>query len=63
MNLTTIENLAEEFENKFTCLRKNAEKPVPLEKGVTKIDKNGEEITKTTSYRLKFIDSARFTAS
>ena len=27
------------------------------------IDKNGEEITKTISYRLHFIDSARFTES
>ena len=28
-----------------------------------KIDKNGEEITKTISYRLQFIDSSRFMES
>ena len=34
-----------------------------IEKEVTKIDKNGEEITKNISYILQFIDSARFMAS
>ena len=34
-----------------------------IEKKVTRIDKNGKEITKTISYRLQFIDSARFMAS
>ena len=29
---------------------------------MTRIDKKGEEITKTISYRLQFIDSARFMA-
>ena len=33
---------------------------VPIEKEVTRIDKNGEEITKNISYILQFIDSARF---
>ena len=33
---------------------------VPIEKGVTSIDKNGQEITKYISYRLQFIDAARF---
>ena len=36
---------------------------VPIEKEVTRIDKNGEEITKNISYILQFIDSARFMAS
>ena len=36
---------------------------VPIEKEVTRIDKNGEEITKNTSYILQSIDSARFMAS
>ena len=35
---------------------------VPIEKEVTRIDKNGKEITKTISYRLQFIDSTRFLA-
>ena len=33
---------------------------VPIEKEITRIDKNGEEITKNISYALHFIDSVRF---
>ena len=33
---------------------------VPIEKEVTRTDKKGKEITKTTSYRLQCINSARF---
>ena len=36
---------------------------VPIEKEVNQIAKNGEETTKTISYKLKFIDSTRFMAS
>ena len=36
---------------------------VSVEKEVTEIDKNWEEITKTISYRLQFINSARFMVS
>ena len=36
---------------------------IPIEKEVIKIDKNGDEITKTIFYRLQFIDSAKFIAS
>ena len=36
---------------------------VPIEKEVIKIDKNGEEITKTISYILQFTDSTRFMAT
>ena len=36
---------------------------VPIEKEVTKINKNREEITKNISYILRFIDSASFIAS
>ena len=36
---------------------------VPTEKGVTRIDKNGEKVTKIISYILQFIDSARFMAT
>ena len=31
-----------------------------MAKEVIRIDKNGEEITKITSYRVQFIDNARF---
>ena len=36
---------------------------VPIEREVTKIDKNGEKITKKLPYILQFIYSARFMAS
>ena len=41
-----IKTLAEEFKKQFNCLGESTEKyitfPVPIEKEVTKIDKNGE---------------------
>ena len=62
-----IKWLAEEFVRYFTCLQPIAEKyitfSVPLEKEVGRIDKKGIEISKTISYRLQFIDSARFMTS
>ena len=36
---------------------------VPIEKKVTNIDKDGNESVVTISYKIKFIDSARFMAS
>ena len=51
-----IKELAEEFKKQFTCLGENTEKyitfAVPIEKYVTRIDKNGAEITKIISYNL-----------
>ena len=45
-----IKELTEEFKNQFPCLEENTEKyisfTVPIEKEVTRIDKNGEEFTK-----------------
>ena len=62
-----IKKLPEQFEKQITCLGKNTEKyinfSVPIEKEVTRIDKNREEITKNISYRLEFIDRAIFMAS
>ena len=59
-----IKELEEEFKKQFNCLGENTEKCItftfPIEKEVTRIDKNGEEITKNISYILQFIDSARF---
>ena len=56
--------LVEKFEGQFTCLGENTEKSitfsVPIEKEVTRIDYNEKEITKTLSYKLQFIDRARF---
>ena len=52
----------------LTCLGENTEKYITFtnqtEKEVTRINKNGEDITKSVSYVfLEFIDSARFIAS
>ena len=62
-----IKELAEEFKKPFTCLEENTEKyiafTVLIEKEVTRIDKNGEEITKYLCYILQFIHSAIFMAS
>ena len=59
-----IKKLAAEFKKQFTCLRENTEKYitfiVPTEKQVTRIGKNGQEITKNISYILQFISSTRF---
>ena len=45
--------LAEEFKKQYTCLGENTEKwitfTVPIEKEVTIIDRNGEEIVKNIS--------------
>ena len=62
-----MKELAEEFKKQLTCAGENTKKyitfTVPIEKEVTKIDKNGEEITKNASCILQIIDSARFMAS
>ena len=62
-----IKELTEEYKRQFTCLRENTEKyitvTVSIEKELTGIARNGEEITKNISYILQFIDSARFVAT
>ena len=62
-----IKELAEESKKQFTYLGENTEKyipcTVPIEKEVTRIDKNIGEIIKNITYILQFIDSARFMAS
>ena len=62
-----IKELAEEFKKQFTCLRENTETYItftfPIVIEVTRIDKNGKEITKHISYMLQFIDSARLMTS
>ena len=59
--------LPEEFKKQSTCLGENTEKyinfTVPIEKEVTRINKNGEEVIKNMSYILRFIDSTRFMVS
>ena len=59
-----IKELANEFEGQFECLGENKEKYktffVPIKKEITKTDKNGNESVVTISYKIKFIDGARF---
>ena len=61
-----IKKLAKYFEGAFNCLGEITEKykrfSVAPEKEFKTIFKNGEEVTKTLSYKLTFIDSARFIA-
>ena len=61
---TNKSHKSHKFEKQFTCLGQNTEKyitlTVTIKNYVTRIDKNGIEITKTISYRLQFIDSKRF---
>ena len=57
-----IKDVAGEFKKIITCLGEYTEKyitlTIPIRKEVTRIDKNGEEMTKNISYILPFIDSA-----
>ena len=57
----------EEELKKDTCLGENTDKyiafTVPIEKEVTRIDKNGEQNAKNISYMLQFIDNPRFMTS
>ena len=62
-----IKKLAEELQIQFTCLAENSEKyitfTVPIEKEVTRINKNREEIINNIPYISQLIDSAGFMAS
>ena len=62
-----VKKLANEFEGQFECLGENTEKyktfSIPIVKEATKIEKDGNESIATTSYKIKFIDSARFVAT
>ena len=62
-----IKELAEEIKKQVTCLEENTKNyitfTVPIEKEVSGIYQNGEEVTKNIPYILQFIDSARFMAS
>ena len=48
--------MIKELEKEFDCLGENTEKywtfAVPVEKKVTRVDKNGKEITENISYNL-----------
>ena len=60
-----IKELANEWQ--FECPGENIEKyktfSVPIETEVSKIDKDGNESVVTISYKIEFIDRARFMAT
>ena len=60
-----IKKLAKEFKNSLFVQEKILKNTftVPREKEATRIDKDGEKITKNISYILQFVDSARSMAS
>ena len=62
-----IRELANEVEGQFECLGENTENyksfSVTTEKEVTKFDKEGNENIIILSYKIKFINSARFMGS
>ena len=62
-----IKQPSNKFQGQLECLVEYTEKcktfSVLIEKEVTNIDKDGNESAVTTSYKIKFIDSARFMAS
>ena len=57
-----IKELANELEGQFECLGENTEKyktfSIPIEKEVTKINRDGNESVVTISYKINFTDSA-----
>ena len=66
--LVIIKELANEYEEQIECLVENTEKynktfSIPIEKQVTNVDKENNESVVTISYKIKFIDSARFMAT
>ena len=58
------QELVKKFEGQFECLEENTEKyitfSVPINKKVTKTDKDNNEKTKKIPYKLEFINSFRF---
>ena len=62
-----MKEVANEVQGKLEYLRENIEKyktfSVPIEKQITKINKDGNESIVTISYKIKCIDSARFMAT
>ena len=62
-----IKELASEFDEQFECIGENTENyktfSVPIEKEVTKIDRDRNESVFTISYKIRFIDSTKSMAS
>ena len=66
-NYFIIKELANEFGGQFECLGENTKKyktlSFPIEEKIVKIDKDGYDSVLTTSYKIKFVESARFMAT
>ena len=62
-----VKGLSDKFEDQVECLWESTEKYktffIPIEKEVTKIDKDGNRSVATPSYKTKFVDGARFTTT
>ena len=65
--ISSLKNLQTSLRDNMNVSGENTEKykifSVPIEKEMTKIDKEGNESVATISCKLKFIDSARFMAN
>ena len=59
--------MQKKLKEKFNCLGENKEQyktfSLPIKKEATRINKNGKEMTRTISYKLKFIDNTRSMAA
>ena len=59
-----LSKVAKEFEGQLESPGENKERykkfSVPIKKEITKTDKDGNESIETISYKIKFIDGARF---
>ena len=62
-----MKELVNEFNGQFECPGENTENyktfSVPIEKEIKKFNKDGNEDITTVSYKIKFINSARFMAN
>ena len=62
-----MKELANKFKGQFECFEENTDTyktfSVSIEKEIRKVDKDGNEDSRTVTYKMKSIDSARFMAS
>ena len=62
-----MKELANKFKGQFECFEENTDTyktfSVSIEKEMRKVDKDGNEDSRTVIYKMKSIDSARFMAS
>ena len=62
--ILSLRNEQKSLKNNLNVLEKtNKPFSVPIKKEIRKIDKEGNKTVETISYKIKFIDGARFSAS